>query len=54
MQGLADLAHSCAPGEADTKFSEVDLADSDTALLRGVTEEQHQKHCQELSRLQAL
>ena len=53
-QGLADLAHNQASGENEDKFCEVDLDDSAQVILRGVTEEQHQKHRQELSRLQAL
>ena len=52
MQGIAALVHS-GPDDA-TQFSEVDLGDSEQVLLRGVTEEQYQHHCQELARLQAL
>ena len=52
MQGLADVAYGRAPGEAG--FTQVDLDDADQVLLMGVTEEQHQEHRQELSRLQAL
>ena len=53
-QGLADIAHSKALGEDENKFSRVDLDDTAQVILMGVTEEQHQKHCQELSRLQAM
>ena len=51
-QGIATLVES-GPEEAG-HFSEVDLGDSEQVLLRGVSEEQHQQHCQELARLQAL
>ncbi len=49
-----DLAHTQASGEDEIKFSQVDLDDTAQVILMGVTEEQHQKHHQELSRLQAL
>ena len=51
-QGIATLVQSGLDNHA--QFSEVDLGDSEQMLLRGVTEEQHQEHCKELARLQAL
>lgn len=54
IQGLADVAYGCAPGEREAQFTQVDLEDADQVFLMGVSEEQHQEHCKELSRLQAL
>lgn len=51
MQGIARLVSN---PEDTAEFSEVDLGDSEQVLLRGVTEEQHREHSQELARLQAL
>ena len=51
-QGIATLVDSSQ--EDGAQFSEVDLGDTEQVILRGVNEEQHQQHCQELARLQAL
>jgi len=53
-QGIAEVAHSQAPGEQEYQFSPVDLDNSTEVILRGVSEEQYQQHQWELHRLQAV
>lgn len=38
----------------DPQFGDLDLGNTEQVLLRGVSQEQHQRHCQELARLQAV
>ena len=38
----------------DPRFGDLDLGNTAQVLLRGVSQEQHQRHSQELARLQAM
>ena len=43
-----------AAADDDMECSDLDLGDREQVLLRGLTQEQYEAHCQELTRLQAV